>query len=266
MTTLALASVTAAAALAPRACGRARGDGPRDRAGAGASLGAEPASPAPAPAAEPVHVEELDVPDDLAAYVVRGGADRDDPGDELHMVFLPGMCVHPMGYVQAFQRAAAARGELVALQGDVSCGGDGDARRWSNDLGAMAGRIDAALSTAGVPTDDVVLIGYSQGAERAERLIARAPEKFTRAVLMASPIVPSPRRLGRARAVVLMAGTHDMALGPMRGAVPRLERAGVPATFIELPGAHHGSMGEDPEETMAEALDFLDEHAKPAPP
>jgi pimeloyl-ACP methyl ester carboxylesterase len=206
------------------------------------------------------------VPDDLTAYVVRGGDAPDEGEEALRMVFLPGMCVHPMGYVQAFMHAAAARGELVALQGDVSCGGDGDARRWSSDLGATERRIDAALDAAGVPADEIVLIGYSQGAERAERLVARSPEKFTRAILMASPIVPSPERLGRARAVVLMAGTHDMALRPMRGAVPRLERAGVPAIFIELPGAHHGSMGEDPEQTMAEALDFLRDRAEPPSP
>jgi hypothetical protein len=39
--------------------------------------------------------------------------------------------------------------------------------------------------------------------------------------------------------------------------VPVLRRAGVRATFVSLPGARHGQMGEEPEMTMAEALDFM---------
>lgn len=208
-----------------------------------------PAAVAPAPA----DVEDIDVPGDLTAFVVRGvGTHR------LMMLFLPGMCVHPGGYVLAFRRAAAARGDLVALQGDVSCGGDGSARRWSADLEAMDRRVDEAFRASGLGEPrNVVVIGYSQGADRAEHLVARWPDKYDRAVLIGSPTVPSPRTLGRAKAVVLMAGTDDSAEGPMRAAVAPLRRVAVPATFLELPGARHGQMGDDPERSMGAALDFV---------
>lgn len=229
------------------------------RAGAAELEGGVPVSSArvtsgetPAPVA--VHTEDVPVPGDRPAVVVRGAREH-----RLQMVFIPGMCVHPGGYVMSFQHAAAARGDLVAVQGDVSCGGDGSMRRWSSDLEAMDRRIDAAFRASGLgEPHDVVVIGYSQGAERAQRLVARWPEKYRSAVLLASPVVPSTRELGRARAVVTMAGTHDQSLPMMRGAVAPLRRASVPATFVEIPGARHGSMGTEPERTMEAALDFVE--------
>jgi pimeloyl-ACP methyl ester carboxylesterase len=190
---------------------------------------------------------------DLTAFVVRGREHR------VKMLFLPGACVHPGGYVQAFQHTAAARGDLVTLQGDVSCGGDGFARRWSNDLAAMEHRIEAAFAAAGAgEVHDVVVVGYSQGAERAERLVARWPDRYVGAVLIASPVAPVARDFASCAAVVTMAGSRDLQ-DTMRAAVPTLRRAGIPSEFLVLPGARHGEMGEDPEATMSEALDFVEE-------
>lgn len=214
---------------------------------------------------EPVRTVQLPVVGDLAAVVVRGA--------KVHrsaMLFLPGMCAHPGGYVMSFQHTAAARGDLVAVQGDISCGADGANRRWSYDLDAMDRRIEAAFRAAGLGEPrDVIVIGYSQGAERAEKLVARWPTKYSAAVLIASPVVPSPSLLVRADAVALMAGTLD-AQAPMRGAVEPLRRAGVPAAFFSIPGARHGQMGETPEDSMREALDFVEETRRlkktPSPP
>jgi pimeloyl-ACP methyl ester carboxylesterase len=190
---------------------------------------------------------------DLPAFVVRGRAEH-----QRRMLFVPGMCVHPGGYVEAFEHTAAARGDLVTLQGDQSCGGDGFARMWSSDLAAMERRIEAAFAAAGVgEVRDVVVIGYSQGAERVERLVARYPDRYSAAILIASPIEPEPRDFGSLAAVVTMAGTLDVQ-GSMRAAVPRLRRGGIAAEFVGLPGARHGQMGEHPEDTMAEALDFVE--------
>ncbi len=215
--------------------------------------GAEGA-PDPAPAPPPaVRVEDVDVPGDLPAVVVRG-----ERPDGLQMLFLAGMCSNPGGYVTSFQRAAAAHGDLVAVQGDVSCGGEGSARRWSSDLEAMDDRIDAAFVASGLgPPRDVVVIGYSQGAERGERLVGRWPAKYTSAVLMASPVKPSRANLSRAHAAVLMAGTLDtFARVQSQSALPLLEKA-LPVTFIDIPGARHGEMGTEPETTMDAALDFI---------
>lgn len=218
-----------------------------------ATTEAAPAEPVALDAIGPVRTVDVPVPGDLPAVVVHGAREQ-----RKSMLFIPGMCVHPGGYVMSFQHAAAARGMLVAVQGDVSCGGDGSMRRWSYDLEAMNRRIDAAFQAAGLGEPrDVVVIGYSQGAERAEKLVARWPEKYSRAVLIASPVAPSPRLLGRARAVALMAGTLDIAQPKMRGAVAPLARAGVPAAYFAIPNARHGQMGDTPEETMRRALDFV---------
>lgn len=212
-----------------------------------------PASPAAPP--EPVGVAEVVVPGDLKAFKLTGVK-----AHRLTMAFIPGMCVHPVGYVQAFQHTAAARGDLVTVQGDTACLGEGDSqRRWTSDLVAMDARIMKAFEAAGLgaPTE-IALIGYSQGAERIERLVAKWPEKYTRAVLIASPIAPSATTYKKAKAVVMMAGTNDASKGTMAASATRLARAGIPSTYIELTDARHGGMGVDPESTMARALDFLE--------
>lgn len=102
------------------------------------------------------------------------------------------------------------------------------------------------------------MIGYSQGAERAEKLVARWPNKYSAAILMASPVMPSASLLAKAEAIALMAGTLD-AQANSRNAVKPLQRVGVPTAFFPIPGARHGQMGETPEETMKQALDFVEE-------
>lgn len=205
----------------------------------------------------PIGVETVPIAGDLPAFVFRGTPVAGRP-----MVFLSGVCTHPVGYVQSFQGTAAAHGDVVTIQGDVSCGGNGALRQWSADLDAMDRRIEAALRASGLAVEaplGVTVIGYSQGAERAERLVARWPARYSSAVFIASPIVPSPRDLAKASAVVLMAGTLESQAN-MRSAVGPLTRAGIPATFIELPGARHGQLGPEPSGPMGRALDFLDEN------
>jgi pimeloyl-ACP methyl ester carboxylesterase len=196
-------------------------------------------------------MEEVAMPNDLPAWVLRGSKRHD-----ARFVFLPGMCSHPLGYAQSFQYAAAERGDLVTLQGDLSCGGDAY-RRWSYDLSALTRRLDAVLAAAAIPAEGLTLIGYSQGAELAERLAARDPRKFTRVVLIGSPIVPSPQHLGHTEGAVLMAGTRD-AQANMQEGLRLLRGAGIPATFLSIPGARHGEMGTQPEATMGEAFAWLD--------
>lgn len=200
-----------------------------------------------------VRVNEVKVPNDLPAYRVAGAKDQ-----RLTMAFLAGMCAHPAGYVEAFRNAAAERGNLVTVQGDAPCGTDG-LRSWSTDLGKLDKRIMAAFEAAGLgqPTE-IALIGYSQGAERAERLVARWPDKYTRAVLIASPVNPNAPTFKQSKAVVMMAGTHDAAKPAMEKAATRFESERIKSTFVELSDAEHGAMGSAPEKQMDRALDFLE--------
>ena len=196
---------------------------------------------------------------DLEIYVVR--ATRQASHGPL--VFLTGSCTHPLTYVNAFGHAAAEHGGLVALQGDLPCKADPSLRRWSPDTIATSARIDAALLAADVhSTTDITLIGYSQGAERAEWLARRFPAKYTRFVLMAGPVVPAAARFAGARAMALLAGHGDVRDNMADGA-RRLRRANIPATYIELPGTHHGELSPAADAFVSQALDWLDANAIP---
>ena len=54
----------------------------------------------------------------------------------------------------------------------------------------------------------------------------------------------------------MMAGELDRQ-DQMKTGMRALRAAGVPVTFIEIPGARHGAMGITPEQTMGQALDWL---------
>jgi pimeloyl-ACP methyl ester carboxylesterase len=211
----------------------------------------------PAPELPPVSIAELPIKGDQPAFVLRGARSH-----AMNIVFLHGMCGHALGYAQSFQSAAADHGELVALQADVSCGGP--YRRWSNDLASMSRRLDATFAADHIEggARDLVLVGYSQGAERAEWFTAAHPEKVRGLILASGPIVPSPERIGRGRPVVLMAGTREWQ-GNMRDGLKTLKAAGIRATFIELPDAAHGDMGPEADRVMGEALDFIEKNASP---
>lgn len=208
-----------------------------------------------APAETPRLLEEIEVPGDLPAYVIhrRGDASR------MRAVFLAGSCTHPETYLAAFEKEVADHGDLIALQGDVPCpGSDPKLRKWSTDAERMTKRIDAALRAAGIESArGLTLIGYSQGAERAEWLSKYDQRKFTKFVLIASPIVPSPARLSGARAVVTMAGRGDEREKMSAGARD-LRHARLRALYIELPSTHHGQLHDDDGPLFDQAFSWLE--------
>jgi pimeloyl-ACP methyl ester carboxylesterase len=210
--------------------------------------------------AGPIRIEVLEPGRVPQTFVMRGG-----PRGPARMVFLHGMCGHGHGYAQSFQWSASKFGTLIAPQADIRCG-KGEWAKWSNDLVALDARIQEAFRALGHtdPIDDLVIMGYSQGATRAEALARKWPERYTRLVLMGAPQRPSPRGLS-VRAAVMMAGERDRQ-DLMKAAARSFTAAGIPATFLVLPGATHGAMGQNPERSMGEALAWLFEHSVPAAP
>jgi pimeloyl-ACP methyl ester carboxylesterase len=202
----------------------------------------------------PVRMEPQSPEEKPPTYVLRGG-----PTGPARMVFLHGMCGHALGYAQSFQFSAARRGKLVAPQGDKPC--QGPWASWSNDLEALDARIVDAFHRLGDrdAVDDITVIGYSQGAMRAEDLARRWPQRYTHLILMASPRLASPRGFGRLRSTVMMAGERDRQ-DLMKQSARAFAKAGIPSTFMVIPEATHGAMGPTPEKTMGEALDWLFRH------
>lgn len=205
----------------------------------------------------PIRIEPLDPHESPPTFVMRGV-----PRGPARMVFLHGMCGHALGYAQSFQWNAAKKGTLIAPQGDRPCGGAWSS--WSGDIGKLDARIVATFRSLGSeePIEDVVLIGYSQGASRAEQLARKWPKRYTRLILMAAPTVVSPIGLSSIRGAVMMAGERDRQ-DLMRSGARILAAAGIPSTFMIIPEATHGAMGPTPEKTMGEALDWLWAHQRP---
>lgn len=234
------------------------------------------ASPSPAPAStipppapkvaarlpsSPVEAHVVEVPDELSTFAVPGRG-----GTCPRIVFLGGMCVHGLGYIQAFQFAAHEHGGVMALQGDIDCG-NGVFRKYMADPARQDARIRKARSAvcgdAAGDADEITIVGYSQGAWLAEAMAQRFPERYARVVLIGAPKVPSVARLRQARGAVMISGTLDAPYRMKQGA-EALRAAGVPATYLEMPGARHGQLL-DAERLMGEALTWLDANARPAP-
>ncbi len=201
-----------------------------------------PSTPPPASTASPgalhrsrVFVERLPVPGDQEAFALRGSA----PDAEMAGVFLHGWCGHGLGYLQAFQFAAAETGRYLALQGDRHCGAT-TKRAWSMDPDATDRRIRAALIAylgEDVP-GELLLGGSSQGVEVAVALARRFPERYRWLVLL-SPSRPLPAHgLKRLRGVYFLVGEHENQW-PARGMQHTWRHQGIPTRLEVIADAGH---------------------------
>ncbi len=201
------------------------------------------------------------VPGDLPASVVRS-----DDGAPPLTVFLPGVCSNGSAYLQTFPETARRQGGVVAIEGDQACGVAGF-RTFSWDAGRQHARVEAALAAAGVkeiPPGGITIVGYSQGAALAEQMVQRWPERYARVVLIGAPTDPSPRNLTRARGLVTMSCDRDVP-ARMKQAATGASRAGIPATYVEMPGCTHGNVT-DAERVFGDAFDFLRANERPLAP
>jgi alpha-beta hydrolase superfamily lysophospholipase len=249
------ASLVVALVSVGAACERTGQTADRDAS----SPAAAPPVDAAAPPEPPPYARAVDVPNDVPAFVVPAPA-----GARPRIVFLHGACTHGLGYVQAFQFTGHAHGGVVGVQGDRACAG-GPYRIYTWDVARQHARIQAALTAAGgAAGGPLVLVGYSQGAAIAEALVARYPETYPLVVLIAPPSAPSPVKLARARAAVMVSGEHDVP-ARMREAARAVGRAGVPSRYVEMKGGRHGQLLEG-EALMGGVLDWLEANARPSIP
>lgn len=217
------------------------------------SAKAPAAAPEPKQEPTPARVERLLVPGDLGASLVRSKG-----GSAPVTVFMPGMCSNANAYLQTFPEAAQKQGGVVAIEGDQMCGGAQGFRTFSWDAGRQHARVEAALAAAGltqIPREGITLVGYSQGASLAEQMVQRWPERYARVILIGAPTDPSSKNLARARGLVTMSCDRDVP-ARMKRAAQSASRAGIPATYLQMPGCTHGNVT-DGERIFDTAFDWL---------
>lgn len=220
-----------------------------------------PESPAPAPpeAQLPPGVEPgvstlVPVPGDKPVLVIHAPAEN-----RRAIVYLHGLCGNVRA-VEAFRQAAVASGTLVSLFGDKPCGGG--RFHWGKKIDPIEARVEEALRAVRaargglLDIEQPVLFGYSQGADRAESLVARQPTRYRLVVLGGSPHEPKLRHLGDVTAVAVFGGELET-FGHMQAGAEVLAAAGKTARFFLFPKAKHGEFGPDGNRVMGELFTWL---------
>jgi predicted esterase len=207
----------------------------------------------PAPAHVPLG-EELAIPGDRAAYVLPGL-----PGDRRVIVYLHGMC----GDVTApdyFRVALQQHGTLLALRGDTPCANE--RFKWRDAPSRIQQRVRTALKRLNalngtdLSLEGVILFGYSQGADRAEKLAQHFPQVFRRVVLGGPPMRASPLKLRAAERVAIFGGELETT-DTMQSGAEALQAAGIACRYFTLECAYHGYYGSRAEEQLAEVLGWV---------
>ncbi|MCS6901802.1 MAG: hypothetical protein RMJ98_12060 [Myxococcales bacterium] len=205
----------------------------------------------------PPGVVSIPVPGAPAAYILPA-----EKSTGRVIIYLHGHCGDPLAGLRSFPKAAQRVGTMISVQGDLPCKGRPGRRRWSTDAVRIETAIHRALSAASdildqkLVSSERVLVGYSEGALRAELLSGTFPGRYPRIILGGEPRAPRPENFRQARSVVTLAGQLDLQ-APMRDGADTLARAGIPARFFLLPGARHGQYGPDWERVLGEAFSWL---------
>jgi predicted esterase len=209
----------------------------------------------PAPPHTPLG-QDVQVPGDRPVYVLPGNA-----GDPRVIVYLHGMCGDTTA-ADHFHEAVRAHGTLIAVRGDTPC--ENGRFKWRDDASKIQARIRAAfeqvkaLRGGELTLERALLFGYSQGADRAEKLAARYPQLYPRIVLGGPPMKASPLKLARAQRVAILGGELETT-ETMRAGFDALQAAGIASRLFTLECAYHGYFGADPETQLSEVLDWVSE-------
>ena len=177
------------------------------------------------------------------------------------IVYLHGFCGDP-ARVEEWAAAAQEFGTIIALHGNAPCVGKPGRYRFTADMKYLDYRVRkavrAAVDATGMELDSarINLVGYSEGATRAEQLAWVYPERYPRVVLMSGPTAPSFDRLKRGERVAIVRGSREYRK-PYRAAAGHLRRAGLPSRYFELPGAAHGEFGSSATKVMGDVFGYL---------
>lgn len=218
----------------------------------GVASGAPPTAPSPPTGAVTVPVEG-----DVPAFALPAEGDSRQV-----IVYLPGRCGDPFAGLRSFPEAARRFGTMLVVNGDLPCPHRPGRRSWSTSAAKIQARIDAALQAASArlerPLDSsaLTLLGYSEGALRAELVSGAFPQRYPRVLLGGEPRAPSPTNFRPSQSVATLAGQLDTQ-APMRDGAAAISKAGIPARFWLLPGARHGQYGPEGNRVLGEAFAWL---------
>jgi len=220
---------------------------------------------APAPAAPPQQPAAANAPPPVRLVPISGEEPaRVAPalGDSKRViVYLHGFCSDTSG-VHEWAGAAQRHATLIAPHGELGCDGQPGRYRWGNDVRFIDYRIQRAIRSVskatGVELDrtSVTLVGYSEGAARAESLIWLFPDHYRRAALMSGPEVPAFDKVRQLERLAVLRGEREYRR-TYRLAAEHFDRAGVSSRFWELPGASHGGLGPEGPRVLGEVFDYL---------
>ncbi len=172
------------------------------------------------------------------------------------LIYLHGWC-GKIESVETWKLTAAAHGTLIAPSGDLKC--PNGRTKWSKKTEQQHERIQRAIAAVqearggALDPDDILLIGYSQGAARAYRLARLQPNIYSRLVLGGPPEatfhrVPRPRASDRRCSAGELETTQYMRAGHRRLARSRQARP----LLGMLPKSKHGEYGPEAERVATE--------------
>jgi pimeloyl-ACP methyl ester carboxylesterase len=202
----------------------------------------------------------LDVPEDHPVIVYPAPA-----GQRRVILYLHGHC-GSVEKIDSWAPEVSKLGTVIALLGNWGCDGAPGRFRWGMSIRYLNKRILRAVRAVGATRPDgldderITVIGYSQGAEKAEQLPRWYPERYPWIVLAGPPTAPHPWRLAPAAAVVVIAGENENQAHIRRG-FRNLQFAGELAAFMELPDAAHGEFGPEGARVLSQALWWLYDRA-----
>ena len=205
------------------------------------------------PSAEPPDMGWIPVSGDVPALVGPGFAHTPQV-----IVYLHGMCGDPER-VRQWAAAAQAFGTVIALRGGSPCANRASGHYWNGDPVYLDYRIKKSIRSVaaalGRPLDESapILIGYSQGAQRAEDLAWIFPKRYARLALMSGPSAPAWQKIAKTRTLAITRGEREYDKS-WRQAAERFRETGKLARYFELPGAAHGEFGPEAPHAMRDVL------------
>jgi dienelactone hydrolase len=200
-------------------------------------------------------IVELDVPNDYRVRVLHAAS----PVTRA-IVYLHGMC-SSSSPANEWAPDAARFGTLVLLRAETPCG-DRPGNKWTKDPAQLQARIDRALDAVRaargghLDTQNLGIIGYSQGAHRAEVLAAAYPARYPNVVLGGPPEAALPEHFQSARRVAVLGGELENS-DHMRLGAERLRTNDIEARFFVLPHAYHGDYGPEGVRVMQTVLAWV---------